>query len=155
MMFKIFENPLEKMDLESPFSNTGAGGFVSFEGWVRSENEGQQVMVLEYEAYTELAEKEGERILIEARDKFDIIGARCGHRVGRLQLGDMAVWVGVSAAHRNEAFQACRYVIDEVKRRVPIWKKEYYKSGDSGWLCPVEGYVHAPPERDGESTSTA
>ena len=145
-MFKIIETPLEDRDLKGAFSNPEAGGFVTFEGWVRNENEGQQVTALEYEAFTELAEKEGERILTEAGEKFDLLEAGCWHRVGHLRLGDMAVWVGVSAVHRNEAFQACRVIIDEVKRRVPIWKKEYYKNGDSGWLCPVEGYAHTRPE---------
>jgi len=147
MRFKIFESPLDKMDLQRPFSNTEAGGYVSFEGWVRNENEGQQVIALEYEAYIELAEKEGELILIEACNKFDIIEIRCGHRVGQLKLGDLAVWVGVSAVHRSDAFKACRYTIDEVKKRIPIWKKEYYKNGNSGWLCPVEGYSQATKKR--------
>jgi molybdopterin synthase catalytic subunit len=60
--------------------------------------------------------------------------ALCIHRVGALGLSDMAVWVGVSSAHRGEAFDACRFIIDEVKHRVPIWKKEHYRSGDSGWV---------------------
>lgn len=145
-MFKIYEKPLEGLDLKGPFSNIEAGGFVTFEGWVRNVNEGERVTSLEYEVYTELADKEGDRILTEARAKFDVLEARCGHRVGRLQLGEMAVWVGVTAVHRNEAFQACRYIIDEVKRRVPIWKKEYYKNGDSGWLSPVAGDAGKRPE---------
>jgi molybdopterin synthase catalytic subunit len=78
--------------------------------------------------------KEGERILAEARERFTAARVVCVHRVGVLQLGDIAVWVGVSAHHREAAFAACRYVIDEVKSRVPIWKKEFYSSGDSGWV---------------------
>ena len=61
---------------------------------------------------------------------------RCVHRVGTLEIGELAVWVGVSAAHRGAAFDACRYVIDEVKKRVPIWKNEHYADGESGWLHP-------------------
>jgi molybdopterin synthase catalytic subunit len=60
--------------------------------------------------------------------------AVCIHRVGILEIGDLAVWVGVSAGHRDEAFKACRYIIDEIKHRVPVWKKEYYSGGDSGWV---------------------
>jgi molybdopterin synthase catalytic subunit len=112
----------------------GAGGYVSFEGWVRDFNEGQDVTRLEYEAFQALAVKEGERILAEALQRFPIKHALCIHRVGSLDLTDMAVWVGVSSAHRGEAFDACRYIIDEVKHRVPIWKKEHYRSGDSGWV---------------------
>jgi molybdopterin synthase catalytic subunit len=111
-----------------------AGGYVSFEGWVRNFNEGREVKRLEYEAFAELAVKEGERILQEAMRRLPIRHALCIHRVGSLELSEMAVWVGVSAVHRGEAFEACRYVIDEVKHRVPIWKKEHYLDGDSGWV---------------------
>jgi len=81
-----------------------------------------------------LAVKEGERILAEALTRFPVKHALCIHRVGSLDLTEMAVWVGVSAAHRGEAFDACRFIIDEVKHRVPIWKKEHYRNGDSGWV---------------------
>ena len=80
-----------------------------------------------------LAVKEGERIVREAVEKFGIVRASCVHRVGELEIGDMAVWVGASAHHRDEAFRACRYIIDEVQSRVPIWKKEHYVTGDS-WM---------------------
>jgi molybdopterin synthase catalytic subunit len=105
---------------------------------VRNHNEGQPVLRLEYEAFAELAIKEGQQIIDEALQRFAITGAACVHRVGLLEIGDMAVWVGVAAAHRGAAFDACRYIIDEVKQRVPIWKKEHYASGDSGWInCEV------------------
>jgi len=89
---------------------------------------------LEYEAFEALAVREGERILAEAIARFGVAHAACRHRVGELAIGELAVWVGVSAPHRHEAFLACRYIIDEVKQRVPIWKKEHYVSGDSGWV---------------------
>ena len=137
-MFKIAETSLEELDLKKPFADVQAGGFAAFEGWVRDTNDGEAVTSLEYEAYAALAEKEGNRILAEAQDRFEILKAQCYHRIGHLQLGQMAVWVGVSAAHRDAAFKACRFIIDEVKSRVPIWKKEHYKSGDSGWVrCEV------------------
>ena len=69
--------------------------------------------------------------------RFDVLAACCAHRVGALAIGDLAVWVGVSAAHRGAAFDACRYIIDEVKQRVPIWKREHYREGDADWLHPV------------------
>ncbi|MDE2055464.1 MAG: molybdenum cofactor biosynthesis protein MoaE, partial [Xanthomonadaceae bacterium] len=72
----------------------------------------------------------------EAARRFAVQRIACVHRVGDLALGEMAVWVGVSAGHRAEAFDACRYVIDEVKARVPIWKREHYVDGASGWLHP-------------------
>jgi molybdopterin synthase catalytic subunit len=113
---------------------------VTFEGWVRDHNDGLPVLALDYEAYAPLAEKEGERILAEAREKFAIVGAVCIHRVGSLRIGDLAVWVGVSAAHRGAAFDACRFVIDETKARVPVWKKEHYADGDTAWInCATRG----------------
>ncbi len=89
---------------------------------------------LEYEAYEALAVREGERIITEAMSRFGVVRAACVHRLGALAIGDVAVWVGASSPHRNEAFLACRYIIDEVKHRLPIWKKEHYVSGDSGWV---------------------
>ena len=128
--------------LEAP----SCGGYVSFEGWVRDRNEGQEVLKLEYQAYEQLATREGARILDEAAAKFPIENAVCVHRVGELEIGDLAVWVGVSSGHRDEAFRACRFIIDEVKQRVPIWKKEYYVSGVSGWVnceaCATPGHSH-------------
>lgn len=115
-------------------ADPACGGFVSFEGWVREVNEGQRVTGLEYEAYAALAVREGQRIVSEAEARFGVRQVRCVHRVGALRLGELAVWVGVASPHRAEAFAACRYVIDEVKHRVPIWKKEHYASGDSGWV---------------------
>ena len=127
----------EKIDagaLRTELSDPTAGGYASFEGWVRNHNEGLAVRHLEYEAFEALAIKEGERIVAEAIKRFGVEHAACVHRVGDLAIGDMAVWVGVSARHRAEAFLACRYIIDEVKHRLPIWKKEHYINGDSGWV---------------------
>lgn len=107
---------------------------------MRNHNEGQAVASLEYEAYAELAETEGNRILEEVRLKFDLLAAEAVHRIGHLQIGDMAVWVGVASAHRGPAFDACRFIIDELKARVPIWKKEHYVAGSSVWInCATKG----------------
>jgi molybdopterin synthase catalytic subunit len=109
-----------------------------FEGWVRNENDGRVVVRLDYEGYEAVAVKEGEAVLAEAREKFALTRAGCVHRVGSLEIGDLAVWVGVSAGHRGAAFDGCRYIIDEIKHRLPIWKKEHYADGDSGWInCQV------------------
>ena len=112
------------------------GGYASFEGWVRDHNDGRAVTGLHYEAYVAMAETEGERILDDACARFDILDARCVHRTGELAIGELAVWVGVSAAHRDAAFAACRFVIDEVKFRVPIWKRERYADASATWLHP-------------------
>lgn len=133
-MFSISSHPLDPIALKARLVNAQAGACVTFEGWVRNTNEGQPVNALEYEAYPELAEKEGRRILDEARAKFALLEAVAVHRTGSLAIGDMAVWVGVTSAHRDAAFAACRYIIDETKARVPIWKKEHYTTGASDWI---------------------
>ena len=134
MRFRFTQSAIDTDGARRELLDLGAGGYVSFEGWVRDHNEGLKVARLEYEAFQELGLKEGERILAEALRRFPLKHALCIHRLGSLELSDMAVWVGVSSAHRSEAFDACRFIIDEVKHRLPIWKKEHYRSGDSGWV---------------------
>jgi molybdopterin synthase catalytic subunit len=142
MGFRFTQTAIDADGARRELQDLGSGGYVSFEGWVRDQNEGQDVTRLEYEAFEELAVKEGDRIVAEALRRFPVKHALCVHRVGSLGLGDMAVWVGVSSAHRGEAFDACRFIIDEVKHRLPIWKKEHYRNGNSGWVncerCAVE-----------------
>ncbi|HET9189271.1 MAG TPA: molybdenum cofactor biosynthesis protein MoaE [Rudaea sp.] len=135
-MFRLSEIPIDAAALAHELADAGAGACVTFEGWVRDRNEGRAVRRLGYQAYALLAVAEGERVLAEARAKFAVVDAACVHRVGTLEVGELAVWVGVSAAHRGAAFDACRWIIDEVKRRVPIWKNEHYADGESGWLHP-------------------
>ncbi len=134
--FSLSDTPFDPHALRAALSSAHAGAFASFEGWVRDHNEGRAVRGLHYEAHTALAAAEGEAILVEALARFAIVDARCVHRVGELAIGDLAVWVGVCAAHRGAAFDACRWIIDEVKARVPIWKHERYAGGDAGWLHP-------------------
>jgi molybdopterin synthase catalytic subunit len=134
MRFRFTHTAIDTVQARRELLDPGAGGYASFEGWVRNYNEGREVTRLEYEAFEELAVKEGERIVAEALRRFPVKHALCIHRVGTLALSDLAVWVGVSSPHRGEAFDACRFIIDEVKHRVPIWKKEHYRSGDSGWV---------------------
>jgi sulfur-carrier protein adenylyltransferase/sulfurtransferase len=155
--FRFSRTAIDVASLRTQLADPACGGYTSFEGLVRNHNEGLSVRHLEYEAFEPLAVKEGERIVAEAIERFGIEHAACVHRIGDLAIGDMAVWVGVSARHRDEAFRACRYIIDEVKHRVPIWKKEHYENGDSGWVncerCAVPtqapahehaaGHVHA------------
>jgi lipoyl(octanoyl) transferase len=143
-IFRFSESALDVGTLQRELRDDTCGGFAAFEGWVRNHNEGHAVTRLEYEAFTELAEKEGARIVNDAIARFGVTRAACIHRTGSLGIGDVAVWVGVSAPHRDEAFRACRFIIDEVKHRVPIWKKEHYVNGDSGWVncerCATHGH---------------
>jgi len=134
--FSLSQTPIDAALLARELAHTSAGACVSFEGWVRDHNAGRAVRGLAYQAYAALAESEGARIVAEAMQQFSIVDARCVHRIGALEIGDLAVWAGVSAGHRDAAFAACRYLIDEVKKRVPIWKNERYADGESGWLHP-------------------
>ena len=134
--FLLSDQPIDSAALARALADASAGACVTFEGWVRNENAGRPVQGLDYQAYVRLAEAEGERIVGEAKQRFTLVDASCVHRIGALAIGDLAVWVGASAAHRDAAFAACRYIIDEVKQRVPIWKNEHYASGESGWLHP-------------------
>ena len=148
MTFQISSASLDPTALQRALTDERAGACVTFEGWVRNRNEGQPVLSLEYEAYAPLAVSEGEKILAEARAKFSLLGAACVHRTGHLVLGDLAVWVGVTAEHRGAAFDACRYIIDEAKARLPIWKKEHYASGATTWInCATRGEHGAPDAR--------
>ncbi len=122
-------------ELRAQLRNLGSGGVCIFEGWVRNENEGRTVLQLEYEVYEPLAVREGAKVIAEAQQQFPFLEATCVHRSGLLEIGDCAVWVGVSAPHRDEAFKACRYIIDQIKVRLPIWKKAHYAGGDSGWVA--------------------
>jgi molybdopterin synthase catalytic subunit len=135
--FALSEVPFDVAGLRARLLDARVGGYASFEGWVRDHNQGRAVLGLRYEAYPALAEREGGAILAEALRRFDILDAACVHRTGDLGLGELAVWVGVAAAHRDAAFAACRWIIDEVKARVPIWKHERYAEGEPGWLHPT------------------
>jgi adenylyltransferase/sulfurtransferase len=144
--FTLSDTPLDPAALQSVLRTPASGACATFEGWVRNHNEGRAVDALEYEAYPALAVSEGTRIIEEARRRFGLHEAACVHRTGALAIGDCAVWVGASSAHRDEAFRACRYIIDEVKDRVPIWKKEIYATGDHEWVrcdaCAAHHHDH-------------
>ena len=116
-------------------SDPACGGYVAFEGWVRdSQRRPNACCGSNTRPSRRWRVREGERILAEARAALRRRARPLCASRRALAVGELAVWVGVSAAHRGEAFDACRYIIDEVKHRVPIWKKEYYQDGDSGWV---------------------
>jgi molybdopterin synthase catalytic subunit len=137
-MFKISSDAIDPAALARELRDPRAGACATFEGWVRNRNDGRAVVALEYETHAVLAEREGGRILREALEKYPILRAVCVHRAGALDLGELAVWVGVAAEHRGAAFEACRYIIDQTKLRVPIWKKEHYADGTVGWVDPTK-----------------
>jgi len=132
--FEITGKAIDLKTFRERLLDRSCGAYVQFDGWVRDYNEGQKVLQLEYEVYVPLAIKEGERIIEEARERFGISNACAIHRSGLMELSEVAVVVGVSSPHRSEAFDACRYIIDQAKVRLPIWKKEYYASGHAEWV---------------------
>jgi len=146
MKFSISDTAIDANAARAAVAHASCGALVVFEGWIRNHNEGRAVERLEYEVYRPLAEKEGKRILREAVDRFEINHALCMHREGLLEIGGIAVIVCVSSPHRAAAFDACRFIIDAVKSRLPIWKKEHYVDGVSEWVncehCAQAGHVH-------------
>ena len=126
-------SPLDLGALVARVSAADRGGVATFLGLVRDHHGGRAVRRLEYSAYAPMAEAECARIVNEAERQWPVAVA-LAHRIGALQIGDAAVAVAAGGAHRDEAFAACRFVIEEVKRRVPIWKKEFYADGTVEWV---------------------
>jgi adenylyltransferase/sulfurtransferase len=141
--FSLSPREIDAIAETAALANPKAGALVTFEGLIRNHNEGRQVAALEYEVFDVLATSEGELILGEAMARFGLHGARCIHRSGALAIGDMAVWVGVTASHRDAAFRASRYIIDEIKTRLPIWKHETYADGTAEWVNCQSCAAHA------------
>ncbi len=133
-LFQLSNQLFDTAKLRQDLLTTSSGAYVSFEGWVRDNHAGTAVISLSYQAHPLLAVSEGENVVQEALRLFAINGALCVHRIGALQLSELAVWVGVSAGHRDAAFNATRFIIDEIKARVPIWKHEHYATGAPLWL---------------------
>ena len=141
-MFSIESSPLDLAALRAQVTDPACGAVVSFEGLVRNHNEGRSVTSLEYDAHPTLALKEGRRVLEETLARFAITRAIAAHRIGHLGIGEVAVAVYVSSPHRGDAFAACRSLIDEIKARVPIWKREHFTDGTAEWLGVCPGCQH-------------
>ena len=132
-MLLIAREPIAVRDLEAVV-RAGDGGVVKFLGIVRgSSDDGRSVTGLSYETFEAMAVAEFRAIALEARERFGDVALAIVHRVGELAVGGIAVAVVAAAPHRGPAFEACRYAIDEVKRRAPIWKKEHYAGGAAQW----------------------
>jgi molybdopterin synthase catalytic subunit len=113
------------------------GAISSFIGTVREINDGRKVSAIEYSAYTAMAELELGRILDEAEQRFDVHSLIVEHRTGRLELGEVSVALVVAHEHRTPALDCTRFVIEEIKKRVPIWKMEHYEDGTRDWVDPT------------------
>lgn len=125
--------PIDMVGLLAAAHHPGAGAVVLFSGEVRDNNRGRAVAFLEYEAYARLAEKMIREILDMAIEKWSLQGAIAQHRTGKVAIGDTAVVVITSSAHRSEAYAANRYIIDRIKHEAPIWKCEHYADGTREW----------------------
>lgn len=140
----LSREPVALAPLVEAVSSPAQGGVATFLGLVRNHQDGRRVERLEYSAYEPMAEAESARIVAEAESRWPVRIA-LQHRLGSLQIGDVAVAVAAGAAHRAEAFDACRFVIEELKRRVPIWKKEFYGDGTVEFVDPTRPAGRAVP----------
>lgn len=134
--FTLTGDPIDSPALAAALADPAAGAVVTFEGRVRNHNAGRPVSRLEYQAYPALAVPTGQRILEEEAARHGLLGVRAVHRTGPLAIGEAAVWVGVASAHRGPAFDAARAVMERLKYELPVWKKETYADGSTGWVGP-------------------
>jgi molybdopterin synthase catalytic subunit len=137
-MHRLQAEPIRVEELIGLVGGDGDGAVAVFLGTVRDHNRGRRVHALDYHAYDEMARSEMARVEEQALERFPVSRVAIVHRTGRLRIGEISVAVAVAAAHRAEAFEACRFVIDTVKRSVPIWKKEYFEGGDV-WIEGADG----------------
>jgi len=135
----LTEQPIRLDPLIDQVRAPDRGGIASFLGLVRDHHQGKGVLGLDYSAYGPMAELETERIINEAARRWATVAVAVQHRIGSLTVGDTAVAIVAAAAHRGEAFDACRYVIEELKKRVPVWKREMYSDGSVAWVDPTVG----------------
>jgi molybdopterin synthase catalytic subunit len=134
----LTSDPIELAPLTTAVESPGRGAVVSFLGVVRNHHRDRAVQHLHYWEYGPMAEAECARIVAEAESRWQVAVA-VRHRTGRLEVGETAVAIVAASAHRDDAFAACRWVIEEVKRRVPIWKHEFYADGSMAWVDPTVG----------------
>lgn len=141
-MIALTAEPLDMAPLLAAVADPEHGGTATFIGTVRREGDARAVVALLYEAYEELAVAEMRAIAMEAGEAYGATVALL-HRVGRVDAGEPTVMVAASAGHRPAAFAACRFAIDELKARVPVWKQTVFEDGATGW---IDGCAHAHPQ---------
>ena len=137
-MFRVTDKPIDLHELVDCVTDPEAGAIATFIGTTRNNNQGRKVIALDYEAYPEMAEKELARLGEDAKKKWQICRMAIVHRIGSVQITEPSVIIAVSAAHREAAFAACRFAIEEIKKTVPIWKKEVYEGGEI-WIGTQSG----------------
>ncbi len=132
-MIKITEKPIDIQKVINTASSLGAGAVNVFVGTVRNTAHGKNVLWLEYEAYESMAVSEIRKIIDEAANQWPLLGWGVSHRVGTLKPGEVSVVVAVSSPHRQQAFEACQFIIDTLKEKAPIFKKEIFEDGEE-WV---------------------
>ena len=137
-MFRVSDKPIDLQELVAYVTDREAGAIATFIGTTRNNNEGRRVIALDYDGYPEMAEKELARIGDDAKTKWPICRMAIIHRLGPVQITEASVIIAVSAGHRDAAFAACRFAIEEIKKTVPIWKKEVYEGGEV-WIGTQTG----------------
>ena len=137
-MFRVTDKPINLQELVDWVTDPAAGAIATFIGTTRNNNEGRRVIALDYDGYPEMAEKELARIGADAQTKWPIYKMAIVHRLGPVQITEASVIIAVSAGHRDAAFAACRFAIEEIKKTVPIWKKEVYEGGEV-WIGTQTG----------------
>ncbi|HBK81251.1 MAG TPA: molybdenum cofactor biosynthesis protein MoaE [Nitrospinae bacterium] len=140
MICRVVERPIDMSVLVNDVAGDDIGGVCTFIGLVRNHSRGQRVTHLEYHAYPEMSEKKMRQVIEEIAEQYGVDRIAVEHRIGTLQIGEIAVGIAASSAHRDAAFKACRYAIDRIKQIVPIWKKEF---GDDGAVWVEESPVDA------------
>ncbi len=140
-VYRIVEEAISPDALHDTARRDSDGAVVTFAGAVRDNSRGRRTEYLVYDAYGEMAEKKMREIGDEIRARWDVDRVTVLHRIGRMEIGEISVLIAVSSAHREPAFEACRYAIDRLKESVPIWKKEVWTDGEA-W---IEGETPAPP----------
>ncbi len=131
--FRLVDGPIDVSAVAAEVADDRAGALATFQGTVRNQSRGREVIALEYEAYSGMAERVMAEIAEEVRAKYDLCEVAVSHRLGRVEIGETSVVVAVSSPHRQDALGACKDVIDELKERVPLWKKELYEGGEE-WI---------------------
>lgn len=134
MRTAIVDHPIDSCALLSEVANTRNGATILFVGTVRDTNDGAPVSGLDYSSYTGMAERELAAIVLEAVERWDTSDIVVEHRIGTLELGEASVVIAVAHPHRAQAYDASRYIIEELKKRLPIWKREHYVDGRSEWV---------------------
>ena len=146
-MFRLVDRPIDLAGLDRAVRDPKAGAVVTFVGTTRNVNAGRNVKRLEYEAFASMATKEMRSLAAQAKKRWPLRKVAMVHRTGAVPVGEASVAIAVSAGHRGEAFDACRWLIDRLKEIVPIWKKEHYRGGEV-WIGAQQGGPPAPRSRE-------